>query len=265
MPSEPYIARIGLHEWEEPIISGIGGSGTVFFSGCSLGCVYCQNAEISRAAVGRKMSEEEIAKELLSLEKSGAENINFVTPTHYAKSVLDSVKIAREMGLKIPIVYNTSSYDTVEAVRLVSPAVDVFLADFKYYLNKSAKKYSNAQNYVETAKAAIDEMVRLCPRPVIENGLMKKGVIIRILLLPTHVAEAKLSLEYLYRRYGDSVYFSLMSQYTPMENSPYPIDRAVTLREYCDLVSFAERLKIKNAFIQDKSSAIKDFIPKFEK
>ena len=263
MPNEAYVARIGLHRWEEPIISGKGGSGTIFFSGCSLGCVFCQNREISRKITGQKMSAREIAENMLSLQKLGAENINFVTPTHYAETLVESVSSARENGLSIPTLYNTSSYDTKDTIRYVKDSVDIFLPDFKYYLNKTATKYSNASNYIETAKAAIDEMVSARPEPIIENGIMKKGVIVRILLLPSHVAEAKLILEYLYKSYGDSIYISLMSQYTPIENMKSPLDRRVTKREYLDLVSYGEKLGIKNAFTQDISSSNKDYIPDF--
>jgi putative pyruvate formate lyase activating enzyme len=265
MPSDAYIARIGLHKWEEPLISGEHGSGTVFFSGCSLGCIFCQNREISRNTAGRKMSCQEIAESMLMLEARGASNVNFVTPTHYAPTVIESVRIARDMGLKIPIVYNTASYEKTETVRALKSSVDVFLPDFKYYLEKTAEKYSNAKDYVKTAKLAIDEMVKLSPRPIIENGLMKSGVIVRILLLPGHVAEAKLSLEYLYKTYGDSIYISLMSQYTPMPDMPSPLDRRVTNREYRDLVFYAEKLGVKKAFTQDISSSSEEYIPEFLK
>lgn len=263
MPSTPYISRIGLHKWEEPIISGTRGSGTVFFSGCSLGCVFCQNREISRAPCGIPMTDEKLAQRLVSLQEIGAHNINFVTPTHYAKSVIESVRIARERGLEIPIVYNTSSYDTKETIQALNGTVDIFLPDFKYYLSKTARQYSNSPNYVDVAKEAISEMVKIAPELRIENGIMVSGVIVRILLLPSHVAEAKLSLEYLYKTYGDSVYISLMSQYTPFDDLPPPLARRVTQTEYYDLVSYADKLGVKNAFTQDFSSAGEEYIPLF--
>ena len=264
MGSEPIVSRIGIHAWEEPIISGEGGSGTIFFSGCSLRCVFCQNAQISRDSRGRRMSEWDIATEMLSLEKNGANNINFVTPTHYAKSVILATALAREGGLSLPVLYNTSSYDTVETIRSLKDTVNIFLPDFKYYLSKTASEYSSAPDYVTAAKASISEMVKIAPEPVIENGIMQSGVLVRILLLPSHVAEAKLSLEYLYKTYGNSIYISLMSQYTPMPNMKKSLDRRVTQAEYYDLVNYAQRLGVENAFIQELSSSGRNYIPEFE-
>ncbi len=263
MGPEPYVARIGLHHWEEPIISGKAGSGTIFFSGCSLRCIFCQNNEISKTQCGRKMTDGELADAMLDLSFAGAHNINFVTPTHFAHNVVESVRIARAKGLEIPIVYNTSSYDTEETIKMLSETVDVFLPDFKYFLPKTAKMYSKAEDYIVSAKKSIEEMVKNSPTPIIEDGLMKKGVIVRILLLPSHVAEAKLSLEYIYKTYGDDVYISLMSQYTPMPNMPKPLDRKVSIAEYTDLVNYADKLGVKNAFIQDFSSAATEYIPIF--
>lgn len=263
MPSDVYVARIGLHKWEEPIISGECGSGTVFFSGCSMKCIFCQNREISRGISGRKMTVNEIADSMLALQREGASNINFVTPTHYAPTLIECVKTARESGLKIPTVYNTSSYDKTDTIRALSSSIDIFLPDFKYYLSKTALNYSKAADYVGTAKRAIEEMVKTAPNPIIEKGTMRRGVIVRILLLPNHTAEAKLSLEYLYKTYGDDIYISLMSQYTPIAGVSPPLDRRVTQREYSDLVNYAERLGVKNAFTQDISSSSEIYIPKF--
>jgi putative pyruvate formate lyase activating enzyme len=265
MPSDAYVSRIGLHMWEEPVISGKGGSGTIFFSGCSLACVFCQNREISRGIHGIKMTCREIAENMLALQNKGAENINFVTPTHYAPTLIESVKIARRMGLELPIVYNTSSYENVDTIRALSRTVDIFLPDFKYYLSRTSLEYSNAGDYVRTAKSAIYEMLKITGDPIIENGILRRGVIIRILLLPSHVAEAKLILEYLHRSYGDSIYISLMSQYTPIENMKAPLDRRVTKREYGNLVDYAEALGIKNVFYQDISSSSQEYIPEFIK
>ena len=262
--SEIRISRASLHKWEEPIICAGGGSGTVFFSGCSLKCVFCQNRDISRGTVGRVVDLSTLADMLLRLEEEGACNINFVTPTHYAVSVVEVVKIARERGLSLPIVYNTSSYDNVEAIRALADTVDVFLPDYKYYREDTAGKLSSASNYPSVALDAISEMVRLRPSPIIEDGVLKSGVIIRILLLPGHLAEAKLSISKLYKMFGDSVYFSLMSQYTPMPGLEAPLDRRVTHREYSELLEYAEKLGIVNAFIQDYSSASSDYIPDFD-
>ena len=258
------ITRAALHYWEEPIISGTRGSGTIFFSGCSLGCIYCQNRAISRSSVGRSVTVEELSAEMLRLEREGAHNINFVTPTHFAPAVREAVKISRSLGLAVPIVYNTGSYDTEETVRSLEGTVDIYLPDLKYYRQESAEKLSCARDYPTVARDAIAEMVRQRPTPVIEDGIMQSGVVVRILLLPSHVAEAKLSLKYLYDTYGNSIYLSLMNQYTPMSGMRSPLDRKVTNAEYSELVNYAERLGVVNAFIQEGGTQKESFIPDFE-
>ena len=258
------ITRAALHFWEEPIISGARGSGTVFFSGCSLGCVYCQNVKISRASVGREVSHDELAAEMLRLEREGAHNINFVTPTHFVPSIKEAIISARALGLKIPIVYNTGSYDTKETLRSLEGLVDIYLPDLKYYRAESAEKLSYAKDYPLVAREAIAEMVRQKPTSVIKDGIMQSGVIVRILLLPSHVAEAKLSLKYLYDTYGDNIYISLMNQYTPMQGMKSPLDRTVTNAEYSELVNYAERIGVVNAFIQEGGTQQESFIPDFE-
>ena len=259
----PRISRADLHFWEEPIISGERGSGTIFFSGCSLGCVYCQNRDISRAPVGEEADANRLADRMLALRDKGAHNINFVTPTHFAPTVSEAVDIARERGLSLPIVYNTGSYDSMEALGIMRGKADVYLADLKYYRNSTADKLSYAENYPEAAKAAIAEMVRQQPASVIEDSIMKRGVVVRILLLPSHLAEAKLSLKYLYETYSDGIYISLMSQYTPPRGMTPPLDRRVTRSEYGELVSYAEKLGVSNAFTQEISSAKEEYIPDF--
>lgn len=262
--AEICVSYYWLHKWEEPSISGSVGSGTVFFDGCSLGCVFCQNASISRVGNGKKLTVSELASVMLELQSVGAHNINFVTPTHFVPSVREAIILAKSLGLKIPIVYNTGSYDSIEALRSLEGLVDVYLPDFKFYTAKSARKYSNAPDYPETAKAAIAEMYRQTGAFEIgQDGLMKKGVIIRILLLPGCVAEAKLSLKQLYDIYGDNVFFSLMNQYTPMPGMSPPLDRRVTAAEYAQLVDYAERIGVTNAYIQEKGTADESFIPPF--
>ena len=258
------LARAALHYWEEPIISGECGSGTIFFSGCSLSCVYCQNLKISHGGAGKEVSSERLAEIMLELQNKGAHNINLVTPTHFAPSIKDAVILAKSRGLKLPIVYNTSSFDTVETLRSLESVVDIYLADCKYFRKESAKKYSRAENYPDVALLALDEMYKQKKNAEIKDGLMKRGVIIRILLLPSHVAEAKLILSKLYKRYGDDVYFSLMNQYTPNENAPKPINRTVTAEEYRSFLSYAEKLGIKNAFCQEGGTASESFIPEFD-
>ena len=258
------ITRAALYPWEEPIISGERGSGTIFFSGCSLGCVYCQNSKISRASVGRAVTPTELAEEMQRLEREGAHNINFVTPTHFAPGIAESIRIARSGGLSVPTVYNTGSYDTVETVRTLDGLIDIYLPDLKYSRKESARKLSYAEDYPTVAREAIAEMVRQRPTPLIEDGLMKSGVIVRILLLPMHVAEAKLSVKYLYDTYGNNIYISLMNQYTPMMGMTSPLNRTVTNAEYSELVTYAERLGVVNAFIQEGGTQKESFIPDFD-
>ena len=200
---------------------------------------------------------------MLRLEREGAHNINFVTPTHFAPSIARAIEVARRDGLTVPIVYNTGSYDTVEALRSLDGLVDIYLPDLKYYRPESAAKLSYAKDYPAVARAAIAEMVRQRPRPVIEQGIMRSGVIVRILLLPSHVAEAKLSVKHVYETYGDNVYISLMNQYTPMNGMVSPLDRTVTNAEYSELVSYAERIGVVNAFIQEGGTQSESFIPEF--
>ena len=261
---EMKITRAALHFWEEPIISGTRGSGTVFFSGCSLGCVYCQNARISRSSVGRSVTPLQLAEEMLRLEGEGAHNINFVTPTHFAPGVAESIRIARELGLSVPTVYNTGSYDTVKTLGMLDGSVDVYLPDLKYYRADTAEKLSFAADYPVAARAAIAEMVRQRSTPILRDGIIQSGVVVRILLLPSHVAEAKLSLRYLYDTYGDNIYISLMNQYTPMKGMTSPLDRTVTRSEYSELVTYAERIGVVNAFIQEGGTQKESFIPDFE-
>lgn len=265
MTSVMKIARAALHYWEEPVISGTKGSGTIFFSGCSLSCIFCQNHEISRGQAGVDVSIQRLAEIMLNLQKQGAHNINLVTPTHFTPSIVSSLKLAKSMGLTLPIVYNTGSYDTVENLQSLEGLIDVYLPDLKYYMPTTAKKYSSAVDYPSVAKDAIAEMVRQVGPPKIdEEGIIHRGVIVRILLLPGHVAEAKLSLKYLYDLYGDNIYVSLMNQYTPMLNMQPPLNRRVTVSEYAQLTDYAEKLGIQNGFTQEFGTASESFIPPFD-
>ncbi len=263
--SELLVSRAALHPWEEPIISGTRGSGTIFFSGCSLGCIFCQNREISGGKVGTPLTTERLAEIMLSLEKQGAHNINLVTPTHYTPHIKKAIILAKSHGMSLPIVYNTGGYDSIENLRSLSGLVDIYLPDLKYHLPKTAKAYSHAENYPEAARAAIDEMVRQRGEPVIgDDGVMKSGVIVRILLLPSHLAEAKLTVKYLYSRYKDSVYISLMSQYTPMPGMPPPLDRTATRSEYRELTEYAASLGVTRCFVQGEGAATDAYIPSFD-
>ena len=261
------VARAALHFWEEPCISGNNGSGAVFFSGCSLHCVFCQNEEISHGKVGQEITIEELAGLYIDLQNQGANNINLVTGTHYIPQIVESVTIARKKGLNIPIIYNTSGYETVESLRLLEGIVNTYLPDFKYMDNSLALKYSHAKDYPDVAKEAIAEMVRQRGKPQFDNnGFIKSGVIVRQLLLPGHVKDAKNIVKYLYETFGDRIYISMMSQYTPMPHiaSKYPeLNRRVTKREYDSLINYAIDLGVENAFIQDRAVAKESFIPEF--
>ena len=263
--STPVLARAALHFWEEPPISGTRGSGAIFFSGCSLGCVYCQNEEISHGGVGISVSPDRIASLSLSLEQQGAHNINFVTPTHYMPSVRSAILFARERGLSVPTVYNTSAYDSAEALHSMEGTVDIYLPDFKYIREDLAARYSLAKDYPGTAKMALAEMVRQQPTLAYNGeGMLMRGVIVRILVLPGAVANAKLTLRYLYDTYGNQVLYSIMRQYTPREGLPPPLHRRVTEAEYEDVLSYALRIGIRDAFTQSAESADKGYTPPFE-
>ena len=259
------LSRAALHFWEEPPISGTNGSGTIFFSGCSLSCVFCQNREISRGRTGKSVSIDRLAEIMTELQKKGAHNINLVTPTHYVPSIAEAVRRAKANGLSIPIVYNTGSYDTPDTLEMLDGLVDVYLPDLKYYTEKTSRLLSGAPNYPEVARAAISEMMRQVGEPIFdEKGMMIRGVIVRILLLPGHVAEAKLCLKYLLDSYGDKIYISLMNQYTPMPDMKPPLNRSVTREEYAQLTDYAERLGLVNGFTQEFGTASESFIPPFD-
>ena len=261
------ISRAALHMWEEPCISGEQGSGTVFFSGCNMKCVFCQNKEISTGGFGKEITVERLAQIFLELQEKGALNINLVTPTHYTLQIIDAVKLAKAKGLKLPIVYNTSSYEKVETIKLLADVVDIWLPDFKYMDNNAAQRYSKASDYVENAKSAIDEMVRQQPQCIFDDdGIIQKGVIVRHLVLPGQVQRAKDAIEYLYNRYCDDIFISIMSQYTPCtELNDYPeINRKITQEEYDEVVDFAVEIGVENGFLQEGESASESFIPPFD-
>ena len=265
--TDVYVAKIMLHKWEEPCISGESGSGAVFFCGCGLKCVFCQNKKISRDYKGKAMSISELSAAFLNLQKDGANNINLVTPTHYVPQIINAVKSARDNGLSIPVVYNTSGYENAKTVELLNGIVDIYLTDFKYFNNALAKLYSKAGDYFEKALSALDVMVNQTGEAVFgENGIMQKGVIIRHLVLPSHVEDSKALLKFLYERYGDKIYFSIMNQYTPMADfEKFPeLSRPLSDEEYTDVLDFAESIGIENGFIQEGGTVSESFIPDFE-
>lgn len=265
--SEIKVARAALHYWEEPCISGKRGSGAVFFSGCSLHCVFCQNREISDGKAGKVISKERLSDIFMELADKGANNINLVTPGQYIPDIVWAVNDAKSRGMKLPIIYNTSGYENVTELKLLEGIVDVYLPDFKYMDSALSAMYSRAKDYPSVAKQALSEMVRQQPDVVIDDatGLIQKGVIVRQLLLPGHVNDAKAVLKYLYDTYHDHVYISMMSQFTPIALKDYPeINRTVTGREYERLVDYALEIGITNAFIQEGDVAKDSFIPAFD-
>lgn len=265
--SEIKVARAALHYWEEPCISGKRGSGAVFFSGCSLHCVFCQNRAISDGKEGKVISKERLSDIFMELADKGANNINLVTPGQYIPDIVWAVNDAKSRGMKLPIIYNTSGYENVTELKLLEGIVDVYLPDFKYMDSTLSAMYSRAKDYPSVAKQALSEMVRQQPDVVIDDatGLIQKGVIVRQLLLPGHVNDAKAVLKYLYDTYHDHVYISMMSQFTPIALKDYPeINRTVTRREYERLVDYALEIGITNAFIQEGDVAKDSFIPAFD-
>lgn len=259
-------ARAALHFWEEPCISGERGSGTVFFSYCGLKCVYCQNACISRGQSGKEISIDRLTEIFLELQQKGAHNINLVTPTHYLPQIVTAVEQAKKQGLTLPIVYNTSGYETPEGIGRLRGIVDIYLTDFKYMDEELSLKYSGAPDYARWAKLALHEMISQVEEAVFdEGGMMQKGVIVRHLLLPGCLSDSKKVVSYLFQSYGNRIFYSLMNQYTPVEevNIPPELRRRVTEAEYEELIDFAVDLGVENGFIQEGGTAEESFIPPF--
>lgn len=287
MSNQLKVARAALHYWEEPCISGEKGSGAIFFSGCNLHCVYCQNTEIAHGKKGKEITIGRLSERMLELQEEGANNINLVTPTHYMPSIVSAIQSAKNQGLKIPVVYNTSGYESVDSLKRLEGIVDIYLPDFKYFDEQRAGYYSHAKDYPTVAKAAIEEMVRQQPRSIfykegetfsealahkrtvyeVEDGyLMGKGVIVRHLLLPNGLDDSKAVIRYLFETYHHQIYLSLMSQYTPLKHvQDFPeLNRAVTQEEYDILVDYAIELGVECGFIQEMGVAEESFIPEFD-
>ena len=264
------IVRAALHYWEEPCISGESGSGTIFFSGCSLVCVFCQNYAISdgKSVCGVEVDCNRLCDIFFELKEKGANNINFVTPTHYMPHIKEAVMVAKDKGFDLPFVYNTSGYEKKEIIGSLNGLIDVYLPDFKYYDSQLAGKYSKAPDYFEKASTALDEMVRQTGRAEFgSDGMIKKGVIVRHMVLPNHTRDSKNVIEYLYNTYGDDIYISIMNQYTPvktkrMENYP-ELARSITDREYDKVIDYAIGIGVKNAFVQEGETDKESFIPDF--
>ncbi|MBP9988191.1 MAG: radical SAM protein [Ruminococcus sp.] len=258
------LARAALHFWEEPCISGTNGSGTVFFSGCSLKCVYCQNYEISKLCKGKEITEERLVEIFKELEAQGAHNINLVNPTHYAIQLSETLKKYKP---SIPVVYNTGGYDSVETLSLLDGLVDIYLTDIKYVSENISAKYSKAADYFEVASKAVKEMYRQTGKAVFdENNIMQRGTVIRHLVLPGNVSQGMKVLDWIRDNLSYDVIISLMSQYLPCgEAEKYPtINRKLSAREYDMVVDYADKLGFENAYIQELSSSTEDFIPDFD-
>ena len=261
MPNRIKLALVQLHHWEEPIISGTNGSGTIFFSGCNLRCCYCQNWDVSNGNIGWEISVQRLEEIFQELETQGAHNINLVTPSHYVHLIRQALDLYRP---SIPIIYNTSGYDSVDTLKTLEGYVDIYLTDYKYADSQLAKEYSQAEDYPTVVVKAIQEMVRQQPHNIVENGLMKKGVMIRHLILPNHSSDSVHVLENIHQ-YFPNVYISLMSQYTPCyQAAMHPaINRPIKKLEYTRVVQRFLRLGFQHGFMQELSSSTTDFIPIF--
>lgn len=275
-------ARAALHMWEEPCISGTNGSGTVFFSGCTLRCVYCQNSSIASGQHGKNISIQRLSDIFLELQDKGAHNINLVTPTHFVPGLVRALELSKSHGLNIPIVYNTGSYESLETLRQLDGLVDIYLPDLKYYSSELSLRYSHAKDYFDVASNAISEMVRQTGEPIFEEQnkdalfinaedsdtmpLMTHGVIVRHLVLPGHTDDSKKIIDYLHNTYADKIYISIMNQFTPISSlNDYPeINRKISEAEYDEVVDYAISIGVENGFIQEGNTAEESFIPPFD-
>ena len=260
------IALSSLHYFEEPCISGTNGSGTIFFSNCNLKCIYCQNYKISWEAKGEEKTIDDLANIMLDQQAKGAHNINLVTPTMYAYQIIEAIKIAKEKGLNIPIIYNTNSYENIETIKALNGYIDVYLPDLKYYDNNLGKKYSNINNYFDYASEAIKEMINQVGMPEFdENGLIKKGVIIRHLVLPNHIQNSKNVLKWIKENLNEDVYISLMAQYFPCHKAKENdmLNRKLTKHEYKEIENYFYLLDFKNGYIQELGSHEEEYVPNF--
>lgn len=260
------VARAALHHWEEPCISGENGSGTVFFSGCPLRCVFCQNREIALGNAGKEISVGRLAEIFLELKEKGAHNINLVTPGHFAPQIAAALEAAKGQGMDLPVVYNTGSYESLETVKSLKGLVDVYLPDFKYMSETLSQKYSHAPDYASVAQNAIAEMVRQRGDAVFEGGLMTSGVLVRHLVLPGQTKDSKAVIRYLYETYGNRIFISIMNQFTPSASlESYPeLNRKLTAAEYDEVVDYAISLGVENGYIQEGETAEESFIPAFD-
>lgn len=260
------IALVSLHQYEEPCISGKNGSGTIFFSNCNLSCMYCQNYEISQEGKGFEISIEELAKIMLEQQNKGAHNINLVTPTMYAVQIIEAIKIAKGKGLNIPILYNTNGYESVETINMLNGYIDVYMPDLKYYSDDIAKKYSNVDKYFMVTTKAIKKMISQVGYPIFdEEGMIKKGVIIRHLVLPNHMQNTKNILKWIKENLSDRVYVSVMAQYFPTYKAKEDLllNRKINKKEYKQIENFLYTLDLKNGYMQELGEHEEEYVPDF--
>ncbi len=261
------IGRAGLHLWEEPCISGSAGSGTVFFSGCTMKCVFCQNYVLSHQGCGKTADADRLSDIFLEFQNKGAHNINLVSGEHFVPHIVLALDKAKTHGLSIPVIFNCSGYVDVETLKMLNGYIDVYLPDFKYFDNETSFCYSKAKDYVEIAKIAIEEMVSQQPKIVFDDDeMISKGVIVRHLCLPGKTEESKAIIGYLFKKYGNNILMSIMNQYTPLENvEKYPeINRKLTQNEYDDVLDYCMKIGIENAYIQEDGTVDESFIPRFD-
>lgn len=262
------LAYYSLHQWEEPIISGENGSGTVFFSNCNLRCLFCQNKKIStdRNSYGKEISNDKLKEIFLKLQDLGAHNINLVTPTHYVPQIIDVLKEVKNKNLKIPVVYNTSSYENVSTIESLKGLIDIYLADLKYFDDELGNKYSKCNDYFKYASLAIGEMYKQTGKFQIKDNLLVSGLVVRVLVLPGHVDDSKKIIKYLYDTYKDNIIISIMNQYTPVcKINDFPnLNRKLTDEEYDEVIDYACSLGIENAFVQEGETQSESFIPVFD-
>lgn len=266
MGKNPRVSKVMLHMWEEPCISGTRGSGAVFFSGCNLKCVFCQNYIISQEEMGQELSVSELSKVFLSLEEKGAHNINLVNPTHFIREIAEAIDISREKGLKVPFVYNTNGYEALDSLKLLEGRIEVYLPDMKYYDSNASLKYSGASDYFEVCSKAVKEMYRQVGLPQFDDcGIITRGLIIRHLILPSLSKDSVKILDYINENFPQSIYVSIMSQYTPYYKAEefHELNRRITKFEYDRVLKHFYGLGLENGYMQERDSASSEFIPEF--
>ena len=261
------IALVSTHMYEEPCISGTNGSGTMFFSNCNLSCKFCQNYEISQLGKGYEITIEELASIMVKQQEEGVHNINLVTPTMYAYQIIEAIKIARKNGLNIPIIYNSNGYENVETIKDLKGYIDVYLPDLKYYSNEIAVKYSKAPNYFEIVSKAILEMISQVGEPIFDkDGMIKKGVMIRHLVLPNHIQNSKNVLKWIKENIPEEIYIDVMAQYFPTYKAKEDelINRKLTKREYKEIENYFYLLDFKNGYMQELGEHEEEYVPKWD-